>query len=181
MRIIVGITGASGVIYGARLVEELRKKGETVYVVITKNAKKIAEYEGVKLPVETFSEEEIDAAVASGSFNWDVMIICPCSMKTMAAIANGFSDNLITRAADVAIKEKRSLVLVIREMPLSPIHLNNAYKLSKIGVRILPASPAFYHKPKNIDDMINFVVGKILDQIGIEHNLFKRWKDEEIS
>jgi 4-hydroxy-3-polyprenylbenzoate decarboxylase len=175
MKIIVGITGASGVIYGARLVEELKKTKNEIFIIISKNAKKIAKYENVKLPKETFDENEIDAPIASGSFLADCMIICPCSVKTLSAIANGYADNLITRSADVMIKEKRKLILVLRETPLSPIHLENALKLSKLGVQIMPASPAFYHNPKNLDESINFFVGKILDQIGIENNLYKRW------
>lgn len=176
MKIIVAITGASGTVYGARLVEELKKAKHEVFVVITDNARLTAKYENVKLPKSDFNEKEIDASIASGSFKVDVMVVCPCSMKTLSAIANGYSNNLVTRAADVMIKEQRKLVLAIRETPMSAIHLENALKLSRIGVLIMPACPGFYHNPKTVDDIVNFFVGKILDQLRIEHKLYKRWK-----
>lgn len=174
---IVAITGASGLIYGVRLVEELKKAKHDVFVVITENAKKVAKYEKVRLPRATFSETEIDASIASGSSKIDGMIVCPCSMKTLAGIAHGYSDNLVVRAADVMIKERRRLVLVLRETPMSPIHLENALELSRIGVQIMPACPAFYHNPKRIDDMVDFIVGKVMDQFDIKHSLYRRWKE----
>lgn len=176
MKIIVAITGASGLVYGARLVEELKKTGSKVFVVVTKNAEKVARYEKIRLPKATFEETEIDASIASGSFKADAMVVCPCSMKTLAAIAHGYADNLVIRAADVMIKEQRKLILAIRETPMSAIHLENALKLSRLGVQIMPACPGFYHNPKKVGDIIDFFVGKILDQLGIEHRLYKRWK-----
>lgn len=175
-KIIVAITGASGVIYGARLVEALKAAKVQTFVIITKNARKVAEYEGVKLPKPDFSEEEIDASIASGSFKTDGMVVCPCSMKTMAGIAHGYAENLVVRAADVMLKERRKLVLVPRETPMNAIHLENALNLSRIGVQIMPACPGFYHKPKKIDDLIDFFVGKVLDQFDIENKLYTRWE-----
>jgi len=182
-KIVVAITGASGIIYGAELVNALKSAGVQTFVIISKNAKKVADYEGVKLPKSDFNEEEIDASVASGSFKTDGMIVCPCSMKTLSAIANGYADNLIARAADVMLKERRKLVLVLRETPMNAIHLENALKLSRLGVQIMPACPGFYHNPKSIEDLVKFFVGKILDQFDIENKLYKRWgktKEEAI-
>jgi 4-hydroxy-3-polyprenylbenzoate decarboxylase len=115
------------------------------------------------------------APVASGSFKTDGMFVVPCSMKTLAGIANGYADNLIQRAADVVIKEGRPLLLSPREMPFSAIHLENMLKLARLGVKIAPPIPAFYHKPKSLDDMVSFIVGKMLDAFGIEHEIFRRW------
>lgn len=181
MKIIVAITGASGVIYGSRLVEELKKakpKNE-VYVVVSKNSELVAGYESVVLPNTSFDEHEIDASIASGSFRADAMVVCPCSMKTLSAIANGYADNLISRSADVMIKEHRKLILAVRETPMSAIHLENALKLARLGVYIMPAAPGFYHNPRSIADLVDFFVGKIMDQLGIEHSLYKRWSKEK--
>jgi len=180
MKIIVAITGASGSIYGIRLVEELAKNNE-VFIIISDAAKLVIKHEYHDFKMETnekvkiYDQDQIDAGIASASFGADAMIVCPCSMKTLAAIAVGYSDNLITRAADVMIKERKKLILVLRETPLSPIHLENMLKLSKLGIVIMPACPGWYHKPKKLDDMINFVVGKIIDELGIDNNLYKRW------
>ena len=175
-KIIVAITGASGVVYGAELVKALKASGMQPIVITTKNARLVAKYEGVELPKSDFNEDEIDASIASGSFKTEGMIVCPCSMKTLASIANGYADNLVSRSADVVLKERRKLVLIIRETPMNAIHLENALKLSRLGVQIMPACPGFYHNPKSIDDIIKFFVGKILDQFNIGNKLYKRWK-----
>lgn len=181
MKIIVAITGASGIIYGFRLAEVLKRKNELI-LLVSDNARIVAKSEGVRIDQlrkfgKVFLERDVDAPCASGSFRADGMVVCPCSMKTLSAIANGYSGNIITRSADVIIKEHKKLILVVREMPLSQIHLRNMIKLSKMGVVIMPACPAFYHRPKKIEDMVDFVVGKVLDSLGIENELFRRWGD----
>jgi 4-hydroxy-3-polyprenylbenzoate decarboxylase len=178
MKIAVAVTGASGVVYGLRLIEVLRKKGIEPICMISDAAKKIVAYEleGKMTHLKGFlGEGEIESGVASGSFKLDAMVIIPCSMKTLSAVANGYASNLITRGADVMIKEKRRLLLVPRETPLSAIHLENMLKLTGLGVAIIPAMPAFYHHPKKIEDLIDFVVGKVLDALDIENDLYERW------
>jgi 4-hydroxy-3-polyprenylbenzoate decarboxylase len=175
MKVVVAITGASGVVYGIRLLEALKEQGIATQCILSKAAKLIIKHEDVETPRGCYGEEELEAPLASGSYGFDAMVIAPCSMKTLAAIANGYSSNLITRCADVAIKEKRKLVLVPRETPLSCIHLENMLKLARIGVVILPAMSAFYPRPKKINDMVDFIVGKILDSLGIDNELYRRW------
>lgn len=185
---IVGITGASGSIYALRLIEELLQKGHEIYLISTQNGEKVFNYEmnrtldsvieslsHYKEKVKKLSVDDMFAPVASGSFKTDGMIIVPCSMATLAEIASGLGKNLLTRAADVCIKEKRRLILVPRETPLSSIHLKNMLVLSDAGVTILPAMPAFYQKPGSINDMADFIVGKIFDTLGIENKLFLKW------
>lgn len=183
MRIILAITGASGAVYGLSLARSL--KGHELHVIVTDSAKKIMDEEmgGSKNPLSELTrlatihnEHSFDSQLASGSFLFDAMVVCPCSMKTLSAIANGYSSNLVARAADVALKEKRKLILVPRETPLSAIHLENMLKLSQLGVIIMPASPAFYNSPKSIEDMVEFMTGRALDQLGIKNEKFKRWK-----
>lgn len=194
-RLIVGITGASAGVYAIRLLEVLaeheaievhltisasgaRALSEELQIEIDLNNFELESLIGVSSPrVIYHHESDIAAPIASGSFRTEGMIVVPCSMGSIASIAGGISRNLIQRAADVCIKERRKLVLVPRETPLSSIHLENMLKLSQIGVCVLPAMPGFYHFPKNVDDLLNFVVTKILDQFGIDTKLIQRWKE----
>jgi len=175
---IVGITGASGIVYARRLLDIL-EKSFTVHLIISDNARKIALYESVDLDGCTATYYDIhrmEARIASGSFRHDGMVIIPCSMKTLAGVAHGFVDNLITRTADVALKEKRPCILVVREMPFNRVHLVNLLAAHDAGATIMAASPAFYHKPETIADLIDIVVGRVLDHLKIEHELNVRWE-----
>lgn len=193
---IIGITGASGAIYGIRLIEECLKAGHEIFLTITKSGRivikeelnldldisvemietKLLEYFKVSKDVFTYYDiDHISGAIASGSFRTDGMIIAPCSMATVSAIAHGSSNNLLERAADVILKEGKPMILIPRETPLSAIHLENLLKLARLGVKIIPPMPSFYTHPKTIDDIVNNTVGRILDQLNIEHNLCKRW------
>lgn len=185
MRLIIAVTGASGVIYSQRLLEVLKEKQVEVHLIISQASEKIIEYElettheALKhLVKETYAEDDFFSPLASGSFFTDGMIVIPCSTKTMAGIAHGYSENLILRAADVTLKEGRQLILVPRETPVNAIHLRNQLELVRQGVVILPAMPAFYHHPKKIADLVDFIVGKILDVMGIPHTLFVRWSKQ---
>jgi flavin prenyltransferase len=187
LKLIVGITGSSGVIYGVKLLYFLNKLKIETHIVLSKWAKKNIEIETDESLTEIkkfasfeYDENDMSASISSGSFKTHGMIIIPCSMKTLASIANGYDDNLISRAASVTIKENRKLVIVPRETPLSQIHLSNMLKLSKIGVIILPAMPGFYHRPKTVNDLVLHIVGKTLDQFDIDNNVFKRWKSSNI-
>lgn len=176
MRVLVAVTGASGIIYGARLVEALRELKHRVFVVTSGPARKVARYEGVELPEADFGEKEIDAPFASGSNSPDVMVVAPCSLKTLGNIANGTGSGLIERAAEVMLKERKKLILLVRETPLSLVAIENMAKASLAGAVVMPASPGFYAKHKEASQLVDFMVGKILDQAGIRHNLYKRWK-----
>ena len=182
LKIVVGITGSSGVIYGIKLLYFLNKIEIETHVVLSKWAEKNIEIETdesiekiKQLASFEYKENDMAASISSGSFKTNGMIIIPCSMKTLASIANGYDDNLISRAASVTIKENRKLVIVPRETPLSQIHLSNMLKLAKIGVIILPAMPGFYHRPKTVNDLVLHIVGKTLDQFEISNEVFKRW------
>lgn len=184
MRLVVAITGASGVVYGKRLLEVLRSKNIETHLVISQAAERIIEHEldmtkktVEKLANYVYEVNDWNSPIVSGSFKTDGMVIAPCSMKTLAGIANGYSDNVILRAADVTLKEKRKLILVPRETPLNVIHLRNMLDLAKQGVLIAPAMPAYYHKPKSIEALVDYVVGKVLDLLGIKHRLYKRWQE----
>jgi len=181
--LIVAITGASGVVYGKRFLEVLREKGVEIHLIVSKAAGEVVEHElkiskkGLEgLAHHVYSNADIDAPLMSGSFQTDGMIIIPCTMKTLAGIVHGYSDNLILRAADVTLKERRKLIVVPRETPLSVVHLRNMLAVAKLGAAVIPAMPAYYHKPKKIDDLVDFVVGKVLDCLGVEHGLFRRWQ-----
>jgi flavin prenyltransferase len=195
---IVAITGASGAVYGIRLIEELLARGYEIDLIVSPSGvlllkeelgldagkdpgrKIISFLKGrnakLKGSVRYYPAGDLTAPIASGSSIKKKMIICPCSMGTLGRIASGISGNLIERAADCVLKERGELVLVPRETPLNAIHLENMLKLSRAGAVILPAMPGFYSKPKTIDDIVDFVVGKVLDVLNIEHDLFKRWK-----
>lgn len=194
--ITLALTGASGMPYGIRLLECLLTAGMRVYLIHSQAAQVVAKQEmDLALParkqemealfnerfrtkpgqLSVFGREEWFAPVASGSNPADAMVICPCSMGTLAAIAAGLSDNLIERAADVMLKEGRKLILVPRETPFSALHLDNMLKLARMNAVILPPNPGFYHHPKSIDDLVDFVVARILDQLNIAHNLMLRW------
>jgi 4-hydroxy-3-polyprenylbenzoate decarboxylase len=179
-KIVIGISGASGSILGIKLLQALKGKAET-HLIITETAEKILEHETgftvkqvEKLATKTYKNSDFFAPVASGSFMTDGMAIIPCSMKTLAGIASGFSDNLLLRAADVCLKERRRLILVARETPLSHIHIKNMEAASNAGAIILPPVLSFYSKPKTVDDMANHIVGKTLDMLGFEGE-YKRW------
>jgi 4-hydroxy-3-polyprenylbenzoate decarboxylase len=180
MRLIVAITGASGVIYGKRLLEELRERNIEVHLVVSGAAEKVAASElgtvnWAALVTHIYKPDDLVAPIASGSFKVDGMVIVPTSMKTIGALASGYCDDLISRAADVQLKEGRRLIVVPRETPLHMIHLRNMAKLSRMGVTVVPAMPGFYHGPKTVGDLVDFMVGKILDQLGVEHALYRCW------
>ena len=184
MRLIIAFTGASGVIYGKRLLEVLHNKNIETYLVISQAAKKIIKHELgksektlVKLANHVYEIDDWNSPIVSGSFKTDGMVIVPCSMKTLAGIANGFAENVILRAADVMLKEKRILILVPRETPLNTIHLRNMLDLIKQGVNIVAAMPAFYYKPEKIDDLVDFIVGRVLDQLDVKHDLYQSWEN----
>lgn len=177
---VVGITGASGVIIGNRLIEELLARNFKVIGIITENGSKVIQHElgnNYALPPDAhyFDEQNGAAPINSSSFLIDGMVIAPCSMKTLAAIANGYSSNLITRAADNQLRTGRQLVLVPRETPLSTAHLENMLKLKQAGAIICPPMAAYYHNPQSVEDITNFFVGKILDLLHIENDLYQRW------
>lgn len=188
-RIVVGITGASGAIYGFTLLETL-KNFDTVeiYLIISNNGRYLLEEEIGKDAFERavsmahcyYDNDDLSAPISSGSFKTDGMIIAPCSAKTLSSIAHSYGSNLITRAADVMLKERRRLVLLFRETPLHLGHIENMEKVTRMGGIILPPIPAFYNKPVNLEDIIRHSVGKTLDLFSIEHNLYKRWDGSKI-
>jgi 4-hydroxy-3-polyprenylbenzoate decarboxylase len=181
-RLIVGITGATGAIFGVRLLQALDGSGIETHLVISKWALQTIEHE-VDLPVDairalatvTHEPGNFNAPIASGSFRVDGMIIAPCSVRSLAAIAHGNGDTLIHRAADVILKERRRLVLLVREMPLSEIHLDNMLKLARMGATIMPPMPAFYNHPKTVEDIVDHVVARTLDQLDIPAPFARRW------
>jgi len=182
----VGLTGSSSPIYGIRTLEVLKEVGVETHLVVGDGAKRtipletqwtVEEVEALATVV--YDNDDLAASISSGSFPTDGMIVAPCSMKTLAAIAYSFSQDLLVRAADVTLKERRKLVLIPRETPLHLGHLRNMVRATELGAVILPPMPAFYHAPKSVDDIINQTIGKILDQFHIEHALFRRWKTPE--
>lgn len=200
-RITLAVTGASGAQYAFRLLECLVQQNQQVLCLFSKAAQVVIatemplrfpgtpdaqqaflteRYQAAEKQIVVFGREEWLAPVASGSGAPSSMVVCPCSTGTLSAIATGACNNLIERAADVALKEQRKLILVTRETPLSAIHLENMLKLSRLGVSILPASPGFYHQPSTLDDMIDFVVARILQQLGFEQRLLPRWGEKKL-
>lgn len=200
-RITVAITGASGAQYGLRLIECLVKANIQVLVMVSKAAQVVIATETtLKLPsqaaamsrylcerfgaeegqVVVFGKEDWMSPVASGSGSPAAMVVCPCSTGALSAIATGASNNLIERAADVALKERRQLILVPRESPYSAIHLENMLKLTQMGATIMPASPGFYHQPRSVDDMVDFIVARLLDHLGVEHTMVERWGSDRL-
>ncbi len=198
--ITLAMTGASGIPYGMRLLDCLLGNGKQVYLLISTAAQVVMSLEtdfkvsGSPREIENlftrhfnaadgqlrvFGKDQWMAPIASGSSVSEAMVVCPCSSGTLAAIACGTSDNLLERAADVTIKEQRKLILVPREMPLSPIHLEHMLTLSRMGVVIMPACPGFYQRPRSVDDLVDFVVARILDHLGVDHVLLPRWGEPE--
>ena len=177
MRILLAISGASGMIYATRLVDALKKAKADVSVVVSSGAEKVAKAEGEALPKPDYAENDFSAPFASGSYKFDAMVVCPCSLKTLGEIANGVGNTLITRGAEVALKERRTLILVVRETPLSLVAIKNMELVTLAGGVVMPAAPGFYHKPKTLEDLADFMAGKVLDQLGIENHLFKRWNE----
>jgi 4-hydroxy-3-polyprenylbenzoate decarboxylase len=199
--IIVAISGASGPIMGIRLIEELLNSGEKVAAIVSRPAGQVIEYEILrgKVPFSSlkellvkrglasnldllseFKNDDFFAPVASGSTRFEAVVVIPCSMKTLSAIVHGYADTLITRTCDVALKEKRRCIIVPRETPLSVVHTENIHKAALAGVEIVPPVPGFYTRPESVDDVVNFVVGKVLNLLGRKHDLFESWGKKEI-
>lgn len=199
MNYIVAVTGASGAVYAQRLLKALAQQGTEIQLIMTDSARLVIKHElGINLPKDVkeckkvvtkellgdenypflhlHALDNLAASISSGSYPTNGMIIVPCSMGTLSRIAHGNSNNLIERAADVVIKERRPLIIAPRETPLSVIHLKNMLELSQAGAQIIPCMPAFYHQPQNMYDLVNFMAGKILDALGIEHSLYRRWQ-----
>ena len=184
-RLIVGISGATGAIYGVRLLERLREVGVETHLVVSRWGARTLLHETSytreqveALATVAYQAGDMGAVISSGSFKTDGMVVAPCSAKTLAAIAHGYGDNLIHRAADVVLKERRRLVLAVREAPLSDIHLENMLKLSRMGVRIMPPLPAFYNHPTTVDEIVDHTVVRLLDQCGVELPSTARWSGQ---
>lgn len=181
-RIVIGISGASGVIYGIKMLSLLQEKDFETHLIISESGRQNIEIETSYKADEvagmanyTYDNKDVGAALASGSYLTEGMVVVPCTIKTLSGIANSYTNNLLVRAADVTLKEKRRLVLVVRETPLHVGHLRLMTRAAQMGAHILPPVPSFYHQPKTIDDIIHQTIGKIFDYLGIEHNLYKRW------
>jgi len=184
MRLIVGVTGASGVVLARRLLEVLKEKGVETHLIVSSGAEDIIKYEApdlgsaglASLASVVHSNDDLAASISSGSFKTDGMVVIPASMKTVSQLAHGIADNLIARAADVCLKEERKLIVVPREAPFNLIHLRNLTTLKEAGATIIPPLLAFYPKPQSVEDMVDFVVGKVLDSLNLEHNLYRTWE-----
>ncbi len=183
MHLVIALTGCSGVIYGVRLLEVCKELGIETDLIVSPAAGQILKLELDKAPddlkklaTRSYPHDDLAAPISSGSVSTDGMVIAPCSMKTLGSIASGVTSDLISRAADVTLKQERPLILVPRETPLNLIHLENMVRLKRAGATILPAMPAFYHDPRDISDLVDFVVGKVLDILRVEHKLYQRWQ-----
>lgn len=186
MKLVVGISGATGAIYGIRTLQTLKVCQVETHLVLTDSAKRTIEMETTfavkdveKMADYVHDNRDIGASIASGSFKTDGMLIAPCAIKSLSALANSYNDSLLVRAADVMLKEKRKLVVIPRETPLHTGHLKLMLAVAEMGAVLLPPMPAYYHMPKTIDDIINQTVGKALDQFNVEHDLFNRWQGGE--
>lgn len=184
-RILVGITGASGAIYGVRLIRALKSSGHEVHLIVSKWGAETLRFElGMEVDSlarevdKTYGEDELTAGPASGSFHLDAVVVIPCSMKTLASIAHGYAENLISRAADCALKERRRLILVPRETPLNLIHIRNMASVTEAGAIVIPASPAFWHRPKNIDELVDSVVDRVLSHLTSPRGSAATWTGE---
>lgn len=197
--IAVALTGASGIQYGLRLIESLLTAGRTVYLMVSQAAQVVVNMEtDLQLPsqpremqaylaahfgaapgqLQVFGRQQWTAPVASGSNPPEAVVVCPCTTGTLASIANGICDDLIDRSADVALKERRKLILVVRETPFSTIHLENMLRLAQAGAVIMPANPGFYFRPQHVDELVDFMVARVMDHLGVPHSLSARWGDE---
>lgn len=180
-RFVIGITGASGAVYAHRLILHLKDLKQEVHLVCSEMGKKVLAYEGFPRLEEAadkvYDNRDMFAPIASGSWRHQGMVIAPCSMGTVGKAAAGIGDTLLTRAADVCLKERRPLILVPRETPMSSLHLRNQAALSDLGAVILPANPSFYHKPQGIDDLVDTVLARVLDHLGLEHGVGQRWRE----
>lgn len=191
---VIGITGASGAVYGVRLIRYMLETGRDVHMIVTEAGWRVLQDEldwntadrdgvlarqfgGLPGKLAYHPVRDIGASIASGSFRTAGMAVVPCSMGTLSAISRGASDNLLERAADVMLKEGRPLIVMPRETPLHAVHLENMLSLARLGAKIVPAMPAFYHKPETLDESVDFLVGKLLDIMGIDHDLYRRWGD----
>ncbi|WP_025322341.1 UbiX family flavin prenyltransferase [Deferrisoma camini] len=186
-RMVVGISGATGPQYGIRLLQVLGELGVETHLVLSKAARRNIRLESDWTPErvealasKVYDPEDVGAAIASGSFLTEGMVVAPCSVKTASAISNSYNDNLLVRAADVTLKERRPLVLLFRETPLHKGHLDILRRCADIGAVILPPMVAFYHRPRTVEEIVDQTVGKVLDQLRIEHNLFRRWKGSDV-
>jgi flavin prenyltransferase len=181
-RLIIGMTGSTGAIFGIRLLEALKSSAIETHLIISKWAQRTIEHETPykledvrALASVVHSQGDMGASISSGSFLTEGMVVAPCSVRTLAGIANGYGEHLVHRAADVVLKERRRLILLVRETPLSEVHLENMLKLSRMGVLIVPPVPAFYNHPQTVDDVVNHIVARVLDQLGIDAPFAKRW------
>jgi 4-hydroxy-3-polyprenylbenzoate decarboxylase len=180
-RIVVGVTGASGALYADRLLSHLKALGQEVHLVLTDMGKKVCAYEGcgqiAAKADRVYDNKDFFAPISSGSYIHQGMVVIPCSMGTLGKMAHGSGDSLLTRAADVCLKERRKLIVVPRETPMSSLHLQNQKILSDFGSIIIPANPSFYHKPETIEDLVDTVLSRVLDHLGLEHQVGQRWRE----